>query len=297
MSRLSFPSFAARSFLLLLIMVASALPARAELQVLVSIKPLKLIAQEVMGGTGEVTSLLEGSASPHDYAMRVSDIRRLRAADLVLWVGPEMETFLVRPLANLPLERILEAQELEGLHWPSGEAAGVHHGDHFHERDPHIWLDPRNGAIIAEALAARLAKLDPKGASQYQANAQRLTEKLYQLDEELQRRLQPVSGRGFAVYHEGYTHFVKRYDLKQIGYVTFGPEQRPGARHMHQLRQRLTDAHCLFVEPYYDTRAAAELARNLDLKVGELDPLGMGSSSYPELIETMAQSFLDCLAP
>jgi zinc transport system substrate-binding protein len=300
MSRSGFPRLAVRPIaLLLLFVVVSTVSAavRAEPQVLASIKPLGLIAQEVVGQGGEVGTLLHGSASPHDYAMRVSDIRRLRAADVVLWVGPEMETFLARPLANLPPERILEAQELQGIHWPIGGDAGIQHGDHFHERDPHIWLDPRNGAIIARALAARLMELDPSGADRYQANAERLAERLYQLDKDLQQRLQPVTGRGFAVYHEGYTHFIKRYELTQLGYVTFGPEQRPGARHLYQLRQRLADAHCLFLEPYYDTQTAAELARELGLPVGELDPLGVASSSYPGLIESMAHAFLDCLAP
>lgn len=284
--------------LLLSIFFTGATTAHAEPTVLASIKPLGLIVEEVMGQRGQADTLLQGLASPHDYAMRVSDMQRLRAADLVLWVGPEMETFLARPLTHLPPERLIEAQKLPGIDWPQSDVAvqAAHEG-HFHQRDPHIWLNPHNGALIAEAVAERLSELDPEGSGHYRRNAERLIERLQELDGELRQQLQPLSGRGFAVYHEGYRHFVDRYGLVQLGHVTFGPEQRPGARHLHRLRQRLAEAHCLFLEPYYDTRVAGELARDLGLQTGQLDPLGIESSSYPQLLEVMARSFLDCLAP
>lgn len=286
------------SLMLVLFFSAAALPVRAEPTVLASIKPLGLIAREVMGQRGQADTLLQGLASPHDYALRVSDMRRLQAADLILWVGPEMEAFLARPLSNLSSENVLEAQTLAGIDWPlTDDMAQASHEGHFHERDPHIWLNPQNGAIIAEALAERLGELDPEGRVHYLRNAARLIERLQELDNDLSHQLRPLGSRGFAVYHEGYRHFVDRYELTQLGHVTFGPERRPGARHLHRLRQGLAEAHCLFLEPYYDTRGAHELARELGLRVGQLDPLGMGASSYPQLLESMAQSFLECLAP
>src|SRR5690625_6099843 len=80
--------------LLLFLILFVGAPVRAELTVLASIKPLGLIVEEVMGERGQVDTLLQGSASPHNYAVRVSDMQRLQAADVVVWVGPEMETVL-----------------------------------------------------------------------------------------------------------------------------------------------------------------------------------------------------------
>lgn len=297
-SRLLSPAVRLSLLLLFIIVFTGATKVRAEPNVMATIKPLGLILEEVMGQRGQADTLLQGLASPHDYAMRVSDIQRVRAADLILWVGPEMETFLARSLAQMPSARLIEAQELPGIQWPpSSDETQTEHEGHFHQRDPHIWLNPHNGAVIAKALAERLGELDPEGRDYYRANADRLIERLQELDSDIQQRLRPVRERGFAVYHEGYRHFVDRYGLTQIGHVTFGPEQRPGARHLHRLRQSLAQAHCLFLEPYYDTRVAAELARDLGLRTGQLDPLGVASSSYPQLLETMAQAFLECLAP
>src|SRR5690625_3539843 len=114
-------------------------PVRAVLTVLVNIKPLGLIVEEVMGERGQVDTLLQGSASAHNYAVRVSDMQRLQAADVVVWVGPEMETFLVRSLKRVPAERLIDAQKLPGMGRRENDAAahGAHEG-HFHQRDPHI---------------------------------------------------------------------------------------------------------------------------------------------------------------
>lgn len=287
--------------LLLSLALSTQAQSSAQVEVLASIKPLGLIAQQVVGNRGQADSLLSGSASPHDYPLKVSDIQRLKRADLVLWVGPELETFLSKALEQLPPQQQLQAQRLDGLHWPSEEKGGEsaeHHHEHFHERDPHLWLDPRNGARVALALAERLAELDPAGAESYRENANQLADRLDALDRDLEQRLSNVSERGFAVYHQGYSHFVQRYNLNQLGYVTYGPEQRPGARHLYELRQRLAaNAQCLFTEPYYDTSSAKQLAEDLNLKLGHLDPLGAENiSSYPQLIETMAEAFLNCLS-
>lgn len=288
------------SLLLVLWLQSLALPAHAQVEVLASIKPLGLIAEEVVGSRGKVDNLLSGSASPHDYPLKVSDMQRLKSADLVLWIGPELETFLSKALDQLPPQQQLRAQQIEGLHWPSEEENETEPADpheHFHQRDPHLWLDPRNGAQVALALAERLAEIDPSNAEHYRSNARQLAERLDLLDQQLAQRLSMVSEPGFAVYHQGYSHFVQRYGLNQLGYVTYGPEQRPGARHLYELRQRLENAKCLFTEPYYDTSSAKQLAQDVNLKLGHLDPLGAENiHSYPALIEAMAEAFSTCLA-
>lgn len=282
------------------------LPAFAKVTLLSSIKPLTLIAAEVVGDAGKAETLLPVAASPHDYPLRVSDMRRLQEADLVLWVGKELEGFLYRPLGNKEANRQLSVFALEGLHWPAAldeahdHEGHSHHGhDHHHHdgRDPHLWLDPRNAGLIAMALAERLAELVPGQADGYRARALEFQQQMERLDKVLMQQLAPVRSVGFAVYHEGYQHFVDRYQLSQTGYVTYSPEQRPGARHLHQLRQKLKGkAVCLFTEPYYDQRMARELGEELGLTIGVLDPIGGEAvNSYAALMQNMAGDFLSCL--
>lgn len=273
--------------------------------VLVSIKPLMLIAQEVAGEQVKIDTLLPIQGSPHDYPLKISDVQRLRAADLVVWVGPELETFLTRSLNNLPAARVLTTSDLPGLYWSTVKEAGEvqpgahgHNHSHRHDRDPHLWLDPHNAAVIAHALAARLALLDPASADDFHRRAAEFEEKMTALDAELRIGLEPVRKQGFAVYHQGYTHFVNRYQLQQLGYVAYSPERRPGAKHLYQLRQALSGkAVCVFAEPYYDQRSARELSESLGLRMGMLDPIGAEHiQSYEGLLREMAAGFLACLA-
>lgn len=271
---------------------------QAEVEVVTSIKPLALIARAVVGEGGRVSHLLPPSASPHDYPLKVSDMQRLTGADLVVWVGADLETFLRRPLERLQPEQRLTLAELDSIHWPE-EAHNEHgHDGHHHgPRDPHLWLNPRNGSAAALALAERLASLDPAGADGYRSRAHALAQTLAQLDRTLEQRLAPVRDVPFAVYHSGYRHFVERYRLNQRAAVTVSPERRPGARHLYELRETLQNAACLFTEPYYDMSSARRLADELGLRLAELDLLGAREAieSYPQLLERLGEDVATCL--
>ncbi len=277
-------------YLAILLSLASA--AQAKPLVLSSLKPLTLIAQEITGSIADVDTLLPATASHHNYPLKMSDHTRLQKADVILWVGPELESFLQKPLANLPSAKTITAYGLANMNWP----AEVH--GHHHELDPHLWLDPRNAILVAQALTAKLALADAANAAQYRANLALFVTNVKNLDQKLQVSLKPLAGVGFAVYHEGFGHFVSHYGLKQLDYVTFTPEQKPGAKHMHQLREKLAkEGKCLFLEPYNDMQSARELAQELHLNLGTLDALGtQGAATYLQLLEQMAESFSACLA-
>lgn len=286
----------------LVLLACAASLAQAKPRLLVSIKPLALIAQEVGGAEVAIDTLLPASASPHDYPLKMSDHRRLREADLVLWIGPELEAFLAKPLRNLPQARQLSAYGLAGIHWPEAETPGEGQAAHDHEHhshDPHLWLNPHNAALVARALAARLAQLQPASAELFHARAQTFAAAMAALDQRLQTALAPFKERGFAVYHEGYGHFVQHYGLRQLAYVTFTPERRPGARHLQQLRQQMAAGGvCIFSEPYQASHSLDALARELQLRQGQLDALGAeGVENYGQLLERMAEDFARCLAP
>lgn len=275
--------------------------ASAEVDVVTSIKPLALIARPVVGEDGRVSHLLPPSMSPHDYAMKVSDMQRLTDADLVLWVGESLETFLHRPLRRKSTEGLLTLSELDSLHWPEASGSGHDHHGHGHDhgaRDPHLWLNPDNAAAVALAVAEKLARLDPPAAERYRARAKDFAEAVSGLDEELRQALKPVTTVPFAVYHDGYSHFIAHYGLNQRAAVTASPEQMPGARHLYELRQTLVGTVCLFTEPYYDMSAARRLAGELGLRLGEVDILGARPevNSYLQLMRRLAGDMLECLA-
>ncbi len=288
-----------------------ALPATAAPRVVATIAPLHSLVAGVMEGVGEPRLLVEGTRPLHGYRLRPSQVRLLERADLVVWIGPSLESFLERPLARLGRERVVTVEALQGLHLLSLRHGGVWHHDHDHAHeastgkrgatDGHLWLDPRNGVRIVEALTERLAALDPANGPRYRHNGERLRQRLELLDRHLARRLATVADRPYLVFHDAFHYFEARYHLAGAGALTLDPERRPGARRLREIRQLVErrGVRCIFREPQYRGAALAALAGDTGLRVATLDPLGAGLPAGPDLyfrmMETMADSFVGCL--
>jgi zinc transport system substrate-binding protein len=253
--------------------------------VLASIRPLALLAQDVVGEYGSVDVLLPNQASPHDYALSVSDRQSLVSADVVLWVGEELERFLSKPIKQRD-KTVITAIDLESIQWPEDEAnehdhgAGGHgHGSSHGGRDPHIWLNPLNHAPIIDALVKELSRLFPDYSPYYQRNGDALKTELIALDQRLLRETRaPIESApaiaSFIVAHPAYTHFVTRYQLPQLDYVASIPERRAGAKHLYRVRQ-LAEVACVFEDYGWTNVGAQQLAQALDVPLLSLNPFGV----------------------
>jgi zinc transport system substrate-binding protein len=269
--------------------------ALAQIKVVASIKPLTLILQEIGGNQLIIEQLIPDQASHHDYPLKMSDHRKLHRADLIVWVGPELESFLNRPLSNFPANKIISLEKLADLQWP--EEKEDENENHHHSHDPHLWLNPQNVIVIVKQLTKELATLDKKNAARYQQHANDFIQSLEQLDKQTLEQLAPFKDRGFAVYHHGYSHFVERYHLKQLGYLNLTPERKTGAKHLNQLLKRLkTDGKCIFGEPSVDNDQLLTIAETHQLRVGFLDLMGIKANSYQQLMQSLADSFSTCLS-
>lgn len=110
----------------------------AQTQVVTSIKPVSMIVTAIGGDEVKVEQLVNNQASPHDYVMRPSDLRKLDQADLVVWVGESLETFLEKPLANLSSKKDIEWMALSGTYLREFGEEGHDHDEHEgHDHEDH----------------------------------------------------------------------------------------------------------------------------------------------------------------
>jgi zinc transport system substrate-binding protein len=293
------------------------LVAQAEVRVLTSIKPLQLIAAAVQDGIGQPAVLLPPGASPHHYALRPSDVRNVREAQLLYWVGADLETFLPRVLAGRSQPSVA-VQDLPGMHLrhfgeshkEHGQHAGHAHDDaadeHDHDHRPgsldaHLWLLPANARVIAAKIAADLALVDPSNAARYQANTKAFGLRLDALDQRLKTRLNGLAGKPYFVFHEAYDYFEAAYGLKHAGVFSVLGEVQPGARHVAAMRERLQQVGpaCVFSEPPLRPRLAQTLTAGLPVTLAELDAMGAAlpadASGYEALLENLAGELAGCL--
>ncbi|HSM41510.1 MAG TPA: zinc ABC transporter substrate-binding protein ZnuA [Afifellaceae bacterium] len=306
------------------LLALSAFPTLAASDVIASIKPLHSLVAGVMDGVAEPGLLIDGAGSPHAYSLRPSQARALEQADVIFWVGHELETFLEKPIATLGADAqavsLAESDGIELLPYrEDGEFGGHDHeaeGDHDehaesghghaneHEAmDMHIWLDPENAKAMVDTIRLALTNTDPANADRYDANAAALTEKLERLAAELETELAPVKDRPFVVFHDGYHYFENRFGMEAAGAITVNPEVAPGAERLSEIRDRLQGlrAACVFAEPQFEPKLVSVVIEGTGARSAVLDPLGAsidaGPDLYFDLMRQMGESFRHCLDP
>ncbi len=283
--------------------------AQAEVRVLTSIKPLQLIAAAVQDGVAVPEVLLPPGASPHNYALRPSDVRKVQSVDLLYWIGPDMEGFLPRVLKGRTLPSVA-VQDLPGMklrHFAEDSHSHAEEADeHDHDHRPgtldaHLWLSPINARVIAARIAADLSAADPANAARYQSNLKAFNERLDALDTRLKARLAGIAGKPYFVFHEAFDYFEDAYGLKHAGVFSVAAEVQPGAQHVAAMRARLQQVGktCVFSEPPLRPRLAETLVAGLPVKLAELDALGgytpATAQGYEQVLEKLGNDLAGCL--
>jgi len=328
-----FRSLAASAALSLAMLPLSAAQGFAEPHVVASIKPVHALVAAVMEGVGKPDLIVGGAASPHAYALKPSQAQALENADLIFWVGHELESFLEKPIETIGAHaRSVELIDADGLiKLPFREAGPfeVHehddhaaaepdhddgHADDGHDEatsedhdhgkdgfDAHLWLDPLNAKVLVRVIGEALTETDPDNAATYAANVARTNQRLDALIDEVNATLAPVHGTQFIVFHDAYQYFEKRFDMQAAGSVTVNPEVRASAERVAAIRDKVRDlnAVCAFSEPQFDGQLIDVVIEGTDAQTAVLDPLGAtlddGPELYFDLIRNLGTSMRDCL--
>lgn len=184
------------------------------------------------------------------------------------------------------------------------EAHDQEHDDHGHDHDgndPHAWLDPENGKVWLDVIAAELSGLDPENAGTYAANAEAGKAELEALIGEITATLAPLRSENFVVFHDAYQYFETRFDIPAAGSITLGDASDPSPARIEEIQGKVAElgVTCAFSEPQYDANLIATVFRGTDARTGVMDPLGTeltpGPDLYPQVLRNLATSLSDCL--
>ena len=287
-----------------LCVILAALPVHAAPKVLATIKPIHSLVAAVMAGAGAPDLLIQGAQSEHSYALKPSDAAKLGAADVVFEVGPDLETYLTRPLATLAHGSVVVLETAPGVQRLPARWGGL--WDDIQSvtetaPDPHIWLDPENAVAMTAAITASLSKADPAHAALYAANGRKEIARLKAQEKDLAAKLAPLRGRPYIVFHDAYQYFERRFALSPVGAVTVAPDRPVGPRRVSALRDaiRTRSVVCIFREPQFPPALIRTLVEGSSARIGQLDPLGAelapGPELYPKLLDAIAASLRGCL--
>ncbi len=287
--------------------------ANADIKVVASIKPIHSLASYLMNGVAKPDLIVDGYASPHGFAMKPSHAKMLQNADLIFWVGEDVENFLEKPLGSIAKKaEKIELMQIKGLqvlkfrernifddHDDHGHddhdkkedhdshAKKEDHDDHGkkedhddHERhahgefDPHIWLDPINAKVILNEMVEHLIENDPKNEAKYKSNLDEALKDIDKLTIDVMTELS--NSVSSIVFHDAYQYFEKRFNVNILGAFTVNTDVMPGAEQLAEIREIIEHdkVACVFSEPQFNPDIIKAVAKDMNIKTGVIDPLG-----------------------
>ncbi len=256
--------------------------AASKLRVVATTEDLAALAREVGGDRVRVEAIARGYQDPHFVDPKPSFILKLSRADLLIFVGLQLEIGWLPPLITQSRNRRVQvgapgymdvSQYNQILDIPTGIITRAM-GDVHPLGNPHYWLDPENGRRSARAIQARLAQLRPEDAAYFQQRFEDFSRRLAEAEKRWDQQMAPYRGTQVVSYHRSWPNFVKRFGLVVVGYVEPKPGIPPTPRHTLKLinQMRRDNIKLILVEPYFDLKTPESIARATGAEVLVLLP-------------------------
>ena len=281
----------------------------SEKKIVTTIKPIHSILLNIVDS--DVDLLLDRNASPHDFKLKPSDMKKVNNADIFIYIDESIETFIERPLATLGEDvkkiKILGNAGLkllpirEGGVWEEEDHGDGHHHDHG-DYDGHIWLSNKNVIKLTKFFVKELSKINPDKKNIYKANAKVFIKKLKENGKKIKNQLSSISDKPYIVFHDAYQYFESENSLNSVGSISLNPEISPTPKRIKEIKTKIEKDNvvCLFREPQFPSRIVQTVISETNAKEGELDPLGYdltpGKNLYFELIDNLSTGLKNCLA-
>jgi len=248
-------------------------------QVVVSVPVLGLVAREIGGPQIEVHQLLQGDASPHDYAMKFSDRRALAQAERVFWIAPTLESFLVAALASNKHAVALFAT--------------------LPEADAHVWFAPELMRDTAHVMAQHFVQLKPADAAAFDSRLATFDAQLTEASQKFSARMQALKGVRLIVGHDAYGQLTRTNGLLPTLAVLQQVQTAASAQRVAVLEQQINSGgnFCVIEERNHPLPVARQLAQRHSLPLVVIDVYAARSSSYISWLDELGRTLSACGAP
>jgi zinc/manganese transport system substrate-binding protein len=255
--------------------------ALAKVQVVTTTEDLAALAREVGGELIEAQTIAKGYQDPHFVQAKPSYLLKLKRADLFVQVGLELEVAwagaLLTSARNAKIlpgsPGFLDASDgCDILEKPLSVDRSM--GDVHPFGNPHYWLDPSNGMVIARNIARRLSEIDPAHAGDYEANLAQFKRRLEEKTREWGMLAAPLKGLRVVTYHNSWPNFAGRFGLQVVNFVEPRPGIPPSPAHVQALEAQMKreKTPLVLIEPYFDEKLPQKIAQDTGARLIILPP-------------------------
>jgi ABC-type Zn uptake system ZnuABC Zn-binding protein ZnuA len=247
--------------------------AQSKRNVVTSTEDLASIAREVGGDRVNVTALARGYQDPHFVEPKPSFILAVNRADLYIAVGRELEIGWLPPLLTSSRNAKIQpgapgyldaSLNVRILEIPTGQITRAM-GDVHPLGNPHYWLDPGNGRLIAQAIRNKLGELSPANRPHFGQRYDDFDRRLAAAEKRWDGAMAPYKGTKIVTYHRSWPNFMERFGLDVIGYVEPKPGIPPSPSHTLELIEEMKrrGVTLIVVEPYFSLRTPQAIANQI----------------------------------
>lgn len=253
----------------------------AKPNIIVSIAPEKTFVQKIAKDMVDITVMVEPGSSPHSYEPKPSQMMALSKADIYFSIGVEFEKMWL-PKFKAQNKNLLFVDI--GQNVTKVAIAGHHHHDDGDDEvdehkehsglDPHIWVAPKNVAIIAQSIYDNLVKLSPENKAVYQKNLAAFLEEIQATDNKIKslfKTLKPHTK--FMVFHPSWGYFAKAYDLEQVAIEVEGKSPQPREIINVIKEAKEEQVKVIFTQPEFSDKSARIIAKEAGVRVQKISPL------------------------
>lgn len=220
------------------LVLTSSLSAAEPVAIVTTTTDIAAIVKAIGGERVAVESIAKGYQDPHFVEAKPSFVRVVNRARMLFNVGLELEVgwlpLLIQGGRNSSLVVVDLSQGISVLEKPSGPVSRAQ-GDVHALGNPHYWLDPRNGVIMARRVAQELKTLAAADGALFDQNLKAFESDIAARRKRWEEQMAPFRGVELVTYHKEWEYLIKWLDLAVVGYVEDKPGIPPSPRHLEEL--------------------------------------------------------------
>lgn len=241
-----------------------------KLSVVVSFNPLKEFAEAVGKDKVDVKTMVPEGSEPHDFEPKPRDMESLMKADVFVYNGVNMESWVEKTLSAIGSSKLTVVDSSKGAQIIEGsnEGGNKEHGQY----DPHIWLSLKEAKVQAMNIKDALIKVDEKDKDFYEKNYSEFAEKLDAVYNEYKEKFAAVSNKNFVTGHAAFAYLCRDFGLTQQSVEDVFAEGEPTPQKLKELTDfaREKNIKTIFMEELASPRVSETLAKEIGGKVEKI---------------------------
>ncbi len=239
-------------------------PGKVGMKIYTSFYPMYFLANEIAGDKAEVITMVPAGAEPHDWEPTPKMVMELNKADMLVYNGAGMETWIGNILPSINKERTRIVDASKGIELLASDEDEKEEGHGIY--DPHIWVSPLRAMQQAQTIFDALVEVDPENSEYYGENFEELKSKLSKLDEDIRDASKAFKSNVIVVSHEAFGYFANDYGFKQIAIKGVNPQEEPSPSKMAELVRECKENNVKYI--FFEKLTSPKLSETLAREVG-----------------------------